>query len=96
MIKKMFALILIFGATGCSEVMPFIDSRREAGQVQPIGQSTPDRIAVCYNPMWHDDEDVKKLADDACAANKKTAVYDDTKYFNCRLISPNTAFYRCR
>lgn len=96
MIKRGIALFFMMGLVGCAEVMPFIDSRREAGQVQPIGQSTPDRIAVCYNPLWHNEEYVKKLADDACAANKKTAVYDDTKYFNCRLISPNTAFYRCR
>ena len=39
---------------------------------------------------------MKKLAEDACPVNKKTAVYADTKYFNCRLISPNTAFYQCQ
>lgn len=96
MIKKGIILLLITGLVGCAEVMPFIDSRREAGQVQPIGQSTPEKIAVCYNPLWHDENDVKKLAEDACAVNKKTAVYADTKYFNCRLISPNTAFYQCQ
>ena len=96
MIKKSIALFLVMGLVGCAEVSPFIDSRREAGQVQPVGQSRPNKIAVCYNPIWHDDADVLKLAEEACAENKKKAVYSETKYFNCRLVSPNTAFYTCQ
>lgn len=96
MIKKGIVLLFALGLVGCAEVSPFIDTRREAGQVQPIGQSTPDRIAVCYNPLWHNNDDVKKLAEEACSKNKKTAIYDDTRYFNCCLVSPNTAFYQCQ
>ena len=93
-----FTLGLILGACllgGCSEVSPFIDTRREAGQVQPVGQSRPDRIAVCYHPLWHDETDVTQLAEKACQAQGKIAVMDDTAYFNCRLMTPNTAFYKC-
>lgn len=94
--KAIGVLTLFLGIVGCAEVSPFIDARREAGQVQTVGQSTPNRIAVCYNPLWHDENDIKQLAEKACSDNKKKAVYSDTKYFNCRLISPNTAFYNCQ
>ena len=81
--------------TACSEVGPFVDARREAGLPQPVGQSRPNRIAVCYNPLWHSEEKVAQLAIDACAEQKKTATYEETRYFNCRLFTPNTAFYAC-
>ena len=94
--KTAWGLILILFLTACAQVRPFIDSRREAGQVKTVGQSTPDRIAVCYNPLWDSDEEIQKLAVEACAQKGKRAVKSDTKYFNCRLFSPNTAFYDCR
>ena len=96
MFKKVLMIFLLIGVSGCAEVRPFVDARREAGQAQLVGQSRPDKIAVCYNPIWHDNADVIKLAEEACAKNKKKAVYSETKYFNCRLISPNTAFYTCQ
>ena len=90
------SLFLIFSLTACSEFQPFIDARREAGEVQPFGQSRPDRIAVCYNPIWDDTSDYEKLAYQACEEQGKKAVYDSMAYFNCRLLLPNTAFYRCQ
>ena len=87
---------LMLFLTACAEVKPFIDSRREAGQTGTIGQSKPDKIAVCYNPLWDSDKSVRDLAQKACAERGKRAVHSDTKYFNCRLFSPNTAFYDCR
>jgi hypothetical protein len=90
------SLFFIFSLTACSEVRPFIDSRREAGEIQPVGQSRPDRIAVCYNPIWDDKSDYEELAVQACSDRGKKAVYDTTAYFNCRLLLPNTAFYKCR
>ena len=78
--------------TACS---PFIDSRREAGQAAPVGQSQKDRPAVCYNPLWTSEAAVQGLADSVCADTAKHAVLDDTQYFNCRLLAPNTAFFRC-
>ena len=94
--KSVVGLLLgvcLLGA--CSEIRPFIDSRREAGQVQPIGQSRPNRIAVCYHPLWHNETEVSALAAEACQAQGKKAVPDDRAYFNCRLMTPNTAFYKC-
>ena len=76
---------------GCS---PFIDARREAGQVQPVGQSSANRIAVCYNPLWDDETVRHQLATDACSHGHATA--EETRYFNCCLFAPNTAFYTCK
>lgn len=82
--------------TACAEVAPFVDSRREAGQVAPVGQSSPERVAVCYNPLWHDTAEVQALAEAACAERGLVAVADGRAVFNCRLMEPNTAFYRCQ
>ena len=85
--------ILIMGLlAGCA---PFIDSRREAGQSQPVGQSTKNRIAICYNPLWTGEETIQTMANEACAAQKKKAISDTTNYFNCTFITPNTAFFKC-
>ena len=90
---KYTVLAVLVLAVGCAQVQPFVDARREAGQVEPVGQSRPDRIAVCYNPLWDKDDAVAAVAQGACAP--KNAVYEDKAYFNCRLLTPNTAFYRC-
>ena len=87
-----FALLL----SACGQVTPFVDARREAGQVQLVGQSTPDKIAVCYNPIWSDKNLVEKLAQQECAKTNRKAIYDDTKWFSCCLINPSTAFYDCK
>ena len=89
-------IISFLSLTACSEVRPFIDTRREAGQTVPIGQSTKNRIAICYNPIWDNLESIEKLAQDACSDQKKKPVEDGKKYFNCRLMTPNTAFYKCQ
>ena len=95
--KKIISIFLLaFYLAACSEVQPFIDSRREAGKVQPIGQSRPDRIAICYNPIWDSEEELLSLATEGCAQQKKKPVFSEKKYFNCRLATPNTAFYDCQ
>ncbi len=83
-----FLVSLIF-LTSCSA---YIDTRREAGVVENVGQSTKEVVAVCYNPIF--DEQNEELAKEACSPKK--AVYKDTKYFNCSLFYPNTAFYECQ
>jgi len=89
---RVLIFFLCAALSACGELGPFVDSRREAGQTQPVGQSTPNRIAVCYHPLWHTQKQVEALAQSACA---QPVTYDDTIYFNCRLSAPNTAFYKC-
>ncbi len=91
---------LIFGfalfLSGCGQLSPFVDAHREAGQVQLVGQSTPDKVAICYNPIWSDIREVENLAKEECAKTNRKAVYDDKKWFSCRLVNPSTAFYDCK
>ena len=93
--KKSILAVALF-VSACGQVVPFVDAHREAGQVQLVGQSTPDRVAVCYNPIWSDEKKVKKLAEEECAKTKRQAAYDDTKWFSCCLMNPSTAFYNCK
>ena len=92
--KAILGLVLFVSA--CGQFTPFVDAHREAGQVQLVGQSTPDKVAVCYNPIWSDKNFVKMLAEQECAKTKRKAVYNDTKWFSCRLVNPTTAFYDCK
>ena len=95
--KKIISIFLLaFCLIACSEVRPFVDARREAGKVKTVGQSTPNRVAVCYTPIWDSDETVSALAQEDCAKRGKTATFSDKSYFNCRLATPNTAFYDCK
>ena len=84
-------LVLSVALTACTA---FVDTRREAGKIKPIGQSTPSKIAVCYNPIFNNKDEMQALATQACESKK--AEYDETKYFNCTLLYPNTAFYKCK
>lgn len=93
--KKLVLILLLF-LSGCGQMAPFVDARREAGQIQLIGQSTSDRIAVCYNPLWSDQKEVKQLAEAECEKTHRQATYDETNWFSCCLFNPSTAFYKCR
>ena len=93
MIRFLTVVVLGCCLTACA---PFIDSRREAGQKAPVGQSTPKRPAICYNPLWTGEKTLQSMADEACAAIGKKAKTDDVQYFNCRLLTPNTAFFKCQ
>ena len=84
---------LVFGVV-LNACTPYIDARREAGQVNPVGQSHAPNIAICYNPIFSDKSELEATALTECAPKK--AVYQDTVYFNCSLFYPNTAFYKCK
>ena len=92
--KKFILLSLLF-LSACAQFSPFVDARREAGRETTVGQSTPDKIAVCYNPIWSDMGQVEQLAKEGCAQTKRKAQFADKKYFSCAFFSPCTAFYDC-
>jgi len=97
MMRKIIKLsVLVLLGTMLTACAPFIDSRREAGQSAPVGQSTKDNPAVCYNPLWTGDDTLQTLADEVCAQTGKKAAFQEKKYFNCRLFIPNTAFFKCQ
>lgn len=91
--KHFYLFGIILAIAGCS---PFIDTRREAGQIWPVGQSRPDRIAICYNGLFTDADELQAMADDACALLKRQAVRAPDAQFNCTFFWPSTAFFDCK
>ena len=85
------AFVLCFVLNACT---PYVDARRQAGQIEPVGQSRAPNIAVCYNPLFANKDELNTLVLTECAPKK--AIYQDVKYFNCTLFYPNTAFYLCK
>ena len=94
--KKLVFLFLMGFVTACSQFEPFEDMRREAGLVQTVGQSSDNRPVICYNPIWHSEDQLQTLANTACARTKRKAVLQDTHFFACRLVNPATAIYQCK
>ena len=93
---KKFILGFVLFLSACGQFSPFMDAHREAGQVQLKGQSTPDRVAVCYNPIWSDKKYVEQLAETECQKTNRHPVFDEVKWFSCCLMNPSTAFYYCK
>ena len=89
--KYGWCLLLLF-LTACA---PYIDERREAGQIAHVGQSKPNKVAICYHFLRTDDDELLAMAKEACAKNGRVPEYEDTKYFNCALFTPNTRFFNC-
>jgi hypothetical protein len=94
--RKLFFALMFLVLSGCAQLRPFEDMRREAGQEKTVGMSTPDAPAICYNPIWSDEKAVKELANQACQRTKRQAELDYKKHFSCSLMLPSTAFYKCR
>ena len=92
--KKLILFLGLF-LSACGQVEPFVDAHREAGQVQLRGQSTPDKPAICYNPLWSNKKQVEQLAEEECQKTNRHAIYDNTSWFSCCLMNPSTAFYKC-
>ena len=95
MCKKISFWGTILLGLSLSACAPFVDSRREAGQSNPVGQSTKNRLAICYNPLWTKDATLQSMADETCAPRGKKAIPDGTRSFNCTFTAPNTAFFKC-
>ena len=87
-------LSCIFFLTACSQFDPFVDSRREAGQVAYVGSSTKNNPVVCYGFVG-EQSDFDALAEDECAKTNRHAVFDRTETFSCKLFTPKKAIYRC-
>jgi hypothetical protein len=90
--RAIIATALMLG--GCASA-PFVDGRREAGQVAPVGVSTPDRVAICYSIRGTTPRDVLELAKSECAKTGRTAQFDGQDEFRCALLTPTRAFFKC-
>lgn len=74
---------------------PYVDSRREAGQKQLVGASTPDMVAICFSPTQTPRDQLAALAQPECAKTGRVAAFDHEDPWSCTLLAPNRAFYRC-
>lgn len=88
------ALVLGLAFSGCASA-PFVDGRREAGQIAPVGMSTPDRVAICYSSRGTTPRAVIALAQTECAKTNRNAVFDTQDEMRCALLAPTRAFFRC-
>lgn len=86
--------VAVLGLAACGSD-PWVDSRREAGNVNPVGQSKPDRPAICYAPWSVKPGEVLALAQEVCGQTGRRAVYIGTEKWQCRLATPHRAFFQC-
>lgn len=98
LVKKYFfaacCAVALYGATGCSQVEPFVDARREAGSVKPVGSSTKNNPAVCYG-LFGSQEDIDALAANECALTGRKAEFLRKENFACKIFTPQKAVYKC-
>ena len=93
-VKKVFFLLLL-GVSGCIQA-PFVYSRREAGFARTVGESTNDRVAICYNPYSTNANEIIKMAQEACGKTNREPAYDGHKYWSCRVFLPHRVYFRCQ
>ncbi|MBO4519902.1 MAG: hypothetical protein J5787_01710 [Alphaproteobacteria bacterium] len=91
--KAAFLLLLLLG--GCFQ-KPFVDSRREAGSPYTVGESKPDRVAICYNSFSTNANEIIKMAQEECQKTNREAAYDGHKYWSCRVFFPHRVYFRCQ
>ncbi len=96
MFARIFTLgIILLGAPACTQA-PFIDMRREAGQPGTVGESTPDRVAICYNSFSTNETEIIDMARAECDKTGREPRYDGHKYWSCRVFLPHRVYYRCQ
>ncbi|MCC6914314.1 MAG: hypothetical protein IT566_11475 [Rhodospirillaceae bacterium] len=88
----LLTLIILLSACGTA---PYVDSRREAGQREPVGASTADTVAICYSSQSTTPEELHKLAESECAKTGRTPVLADQADWSCTLFAPTRIFYHC-
>ncbi len=83
---------LLLGACGSAA---YVDSRREAGQNEPVGTSTADMVAICYSKSPATTAQVLKLAESECAKTGRVAQYQREERWTCTAVAPRRVFYSC-
>ena len=92
---RLFVLLgsfLILGA--CSQFEPFVDARREAGQVASVGSSKPERPVVC-SAYWDGEEERLDLAQRECEKIGKKAQSQTIQFFECKFFTPVKESFVC-
>lgn len=84
--------VLQLGACG-TEV--YVDSRREAGQKEPVGTSNPNLVAICYSKSATTTAEVLKLAESECAKTGRVPQFHHEDRWTCTMTAPRRIFYSC-
>lgn len=99
--KLIFISLIAFFITGCSLLEPYADRRRNPGTQNLselyLGPSTPENPAICYNPFYSDENELKAIADAECQKHKTGdyAQFVKKTTFDGKLLLPNHAHYKC-
>jgi hypothetical protein len=83
---------LMLGSCGTGA---YVDSRREAGQKEPVGTSTPNLVAICYSKTATSTEETLKLAESECAKTGRIPKYHHEDRWTCTMIAPRRIFFSC-
>lgn len=86
------AVALLLGACGSS---PYVDSRREAGQIESVGPSTLNRVVICYSKTATSEAEALKLAESECAKTGRVPRWDREERWTCTMVAPRRVFYTC-
>lgn len=83
-----------FFLTACSQFEPFVDARREAGQLEKVGSSKPEKPVVCSG-LWTEAKDRFLLAQSECEKIGKVAKSTSVQSFECKLFAPIKETFVC-
>lgn len=70
-------------------------ARREAGQREPVGPSTLDRVAICYSTRDSAQDTVLRLAESECAKTSRVPVRAFEQPWGCTMVSPRRIYFDC-
>jgi hypothetical protein len=75
---------------------PWVDSRREAGSLKTVGDSQPNRPAICYSGDIADvGPQLLAMANQVCAKSGTHARYLGSTSWQCRILTPHRAYFAC-
>ena len=83
-----------FFLMACSQFEPFIDARREAGQLEKVGSSKPGQPVVCSG-LWTEAKERFLLAQSECEKIGKVAKSTSVQSFECKLFAPIKETFVC-
>lgn len=90
-----FALAALMLTSACAGA--FVDRRREAGtgHLAYVGESKPEAPSICYNSWTATPQQVAQMAQEVCAERGEQAVPVKQSEFDCRLLYPTRADFKC-
>lgn len=92
--KWIVVFVSVLTVSACAQFDPFIDARREAGEVTPVGSSRPEAPVVCSG-LFTEPAERLVLADAECQKIGKKAVSEEVSSFDCKLFLPVKEKFVC-